>query len=588
MESTTDASDNAQHKLRRIIIGLQLWVALPIGLIFLALLWVGWVYGKWDDAAFYAIGFLIWGTFSVVGKIWQSLRDRNVAKPQRPKPNFEMIGSALEAAIEDPNDETLPPLTIQPEILTDVSGYRQRTRLPSLGVVIHHPSSSRSVFALGFVAIIGCMLLFALPHIQDIALIIIKGQTLTHEQYRQQIDAYFQVLGYAQWVLLIPFILTFSGLFLPLLSSLNTKLWADQTALWWRQDRRWHQMDWSAMRAIVRIDMPIAKANDPTKTMYVISTGTQLLGWVSQGPQHRREPTPSETLLRLAVTQTGLPVRDGALLMRALDAQASAGTQVIARDGSAIERRAQALLVSHSPEKPLSRSPLWAMLPIGTICLFLPFISYHVLYDEMRLSYLASLPSQIHSITPIYQSTLLLPDDHWNNAATAYSREGYVLRSNGDGQSLTYSLMRDSYGAVAIETSVTTQSAAISGATDGVGLIVRYDAHAYDGRCGYMTFTINEQGIWHFDTCSIFTTKAGKSGAIHTGLGATNTLLVIARANQYFLYINGQFMDQIYDEYPEGGTISRIGLVNLGGSVTGIFRDFSVWPVKSPPDWSYV
>ena len=135
------------------------------------------------------------------------------------------------------------------------------------------------------------------------------------------------------------------------------------------------------------------------------------------------------------------------------------------------------------------------------------------------------------------------------------------------------------YTSVAIEVTVTESGSVPAGDQDGVGIIARDHPSEFDNN---LLFTVRYNGDWALGDSGGFG-ASGHNTAIHTGFGATNTLMVIARGNLYIGYVNNHYVGQYFDEINFAGAAGQIGLVNLESGMTATFTDFTVWQVNAPP-----
>jgi outer membrane protein assembly factor BamB len=173
-----------------------------------------------------------------------------------------------------------------------------------------------------------------------------------------------------------------------------------------------------------------------------------------------------------------------------------------------------------------------------------------------------------------------------NPGSYTYTSAGYTLNVTFPGQSYavdSYTMQNygvvavsQNFGAVAIEVKVTANGDASSLVQQGVGIVARH--HSFRD----LVFTVNVNGDWALGDSDSYD-SSGHSSAIHTGLGVTNTLLVIARGNLYIGYVNGHYIGQFFDHFGNMGVAGQIGLVNLESGMTATFTDLKVWQVNAPP-----
>jgi hypothetical protein len=72
--------------------------------------------------------------------------------------------------------------------------------------------------------------------------------------------------------------------------------------------------------------------------------------------------------------------------------------------------------------------------------------------------------------------------------------------------------------------------------------------------------------------------------AIHTGVGATNRLLLVVIGATYLAYVNGQLVGSVEDPYAaeSPSQTGYAGLYVLTSSTMAVFNDFAIYPAPPP------
>ena len=123
----------------------------------------------------------------------------------------------------------------------------------------------------------------------------------------------------------------------------------------------------------------------------------------------------------------------------------------------------------------------------------------------------------------------------------------------------------------------------------GAGLALR----ARDDPEDFVVFAVSQSGGWFLARYAGGRTSAApgqwialggdvSSGAVRTGAGATNQLLVLMRGNTYTCYINGRFVGTV--RVGAGGDALSSGAVGVwlgDATTTGVFTHFAVYPVPA-------
>lgn len=525
----------------------------------------------------------------------------NVSNPSA----YERAQKALITAMSAPDDILLPLLDYAPET---VSVPYRRERIVSLAGLETSPVGFAywRVIAL-IVVIVGVFGQMFLPSIMDIVL----GRS-------QDADAYFAVnqLGsqIALWFSggsLLAFFIYLFGFF----GFKGRRIFVDATGLWWRHLGRWVQLPWSDIQSIS------AYIYDPvytTTARYYIVGKQGFIQWelqraildidgeegdkdFLQNPQ--RELDATARLLAITMQQTGLPLRDLQPLADALGygvALAEAKTSSHLTPEPEMLHEAN-LLIAAVPKPPPTKIN-WGTFPIIAVLIvvvcFGPYAFVRYSQDALFPRYLASLPAKLNAKTPLWHDPLTKAAHGWplhvpdaqNGDRLSYDDGGYTIINGGivDINSLYHgsAVLPQSYGAIAIQVTVHMNKTAQSVDATGAGIIIRQPYPASENE--QCMLLITDTGRWR-DTCGIYFAENFSttfSPYIHQGLGANNTLLVVARGQFVAFYANEHLLgyDFAWDREPFG----YIGLVNRSSDISATFTDFTVWAINPPPNPNYI
>jgi hypothetical protein len=84
--------------------------------------------------------------------------------------------------------------------------------------------------------------------------------------------------------------------------------------------------------------------------------------------------------------------------------------------------------------------------------------------------------------------------------------------------------------------------------------------------------------VSHTGNVEARTLAQGLTTAITTGLGSSNQLAVIAKGKQLYLYVNGQYVNQVVDSTVSSGEIG-VAVLDTNAPVDALFSDAKVWKV---------
>lgn len=576
-------------------------ITLPFGFIYLLTgmaIGLGWIFGDWYVSPWLALIPFIMGLLGGIGFTIHALV--GFVQRRRGKVFGQALvcaGRAFAVGIGQAHAEDLPSLPVQPEPLLDGDDLLTRIPFRNLGKVASVPMATNNW--LQWLIFPQIILQFGQLFIQFGLRDYLDSQTATN----QQAEANSGLMLYLAMFWVLFYIIFFIGLVFAATTKIKKlTIVTDEAAIRWQRFGRWVVVPWSSVQTIGAYTHPQRRFQDLTIT-YVIMAQDLLFTWKNNPQNSSSEADDTTDLLRIAVTRTGLPVRDLNPLATAISAQADLlaarpPKSPVFADSHTLADRAADLLhmevaVYQSPARQWRSAVLVGLV---TILALLPLLVGYGLHDIAQPTYFATLPARIHAKTPLFSDSLRATDGLWPIQSStqddyrhlAYTSNGYTLTGNTTGKEV-YAVMPDTYGSVAIQVTATETGTIPPNTYDGVGIIMRGNNVASDplDEYNYCTFSVNYHGDWRV-ACGFLGPVIGHSAAIHTGPGATNTLLVIARGNQYICYVNGQYVGQIYDRYSVHKTVGQVGVVNVESGMQGTFTDFTVWSVNAPPALDYV
>jgi hypothetical protein len=324
-------------------------------------------------------------------------------------------------------------------------------------------------------------------------------------------------------------------------------------------------------------------------------------------PPREAPPTPqalaSERLLGIVATRTGIPLRDASWLV--WNAVAIGDELARQRAAGVPDELLDELLDAAARAE--ARGPhgwrAWgiAIIPLLLlVALVIGSVSVPSRIRDYQQRYFAALPTRLHAQPPRYRDTLAHPTGDWQLASLAPGNghnatyTGGALRLNSAANAASNTSVAawttGSYGDAAVEVTAREIGTPADPYSDGVGLLVR----ASD-RQG-VAFIANNDGAWRFYRYDpdrrVLPWSYIKSGNFFPAPGHDNTpirLLLVMRGASYLFYVNdeyaGSFTDDELDRTSRAG---RVGVIVLGQPSAGVFTNFVVYPVSSPPSLEYV
>lgn len=242
-----------------------------------------------------------------------------------------------------------------------------------------------------------------------------------------------------------------------------------------------------------------------------------------------------------------------------------------------------------------------ALLPLLLlVALVIGSLSVPTRIRDYQQRYFAALPARIHAEHPRYRDTLARPTGDWQLASLApgnghnatYAGGAFWLKGVPDAsaRASVAAWTTGSYSDAAVEVTAREVGSAVDPSSDGVGLLAR----AGDGQG--VAFVVNNEGDWGFYRYEVDRPSPSwssiKTGDFFPAPSHDNTpirLLLVMRGATYLFYVNdeyvGSFTDDEFRSTPRAG---RVGVIVLGQPSAGVFTNFAVYPVTSPPSLEYV
>lgn len=231
----------------------------------------------------------------------------------------------------------------------------------------------------------------------------------------------------------------------------------------------------------------------------------------------------------------------------------------------------------------------WLQIVLLIIVLLTPVALSHTGGDVETL--MRAMAAQTRSQTPRYYASLAWPQRDWtvqkpskdDPTGAAFVKDAYQVTCVDKNSSAIFTIPQYASGDIAISLTVTIQGHVTQDNALMAGLV--FDA-ANNGNT-FSTFGVDEFGNWdlsRYDEVNDVnnpwnSVDSNANAAIHTGDGATNTLLLVRHGPLYLLYVNDTLVDHYYDSasaLPRGGGLG----VYIGGSdIVGRFNHFIVYPV---------
>jgi hypothetical protein len=347
------------------------------------------------------------------------------------------------------------------------------------------------------------------------------------------------------------------------------------------------RLAWTQLRGLVRITY--RRQTDWTKIhFFLLDAGYRRLIWRADASAEPAEQEASRRLVGLIIRHAGIPLRDasGSVEKLARELLSTKTTQQAKRAAPArsTSEREDARVAMRRTRRPPMPALVGAALAVGIL---VP-LGLALALQSAQPRYYAGIAAPALARQPIYSSALARDDGHWQRktpsardpASYAFREGAYYVTGGGPRDDLIAPMDR-TYGNAAVEVTVRQQGQAQN---NGVGLLLRWQQDAR-GKNRAVIFQVTPDGewaLWRLDEqASSYNDgwtwlAGGHSAVVHTGVGATNTLLVIMRGPEYLCYVNGQWVGGHLDDTLSSG---KAGVYVNVATTTGIFTEFRVYRV---------
>lgn len=379
----------------------------------------------------------------------------------------------------------------------------------------------------------------------------------------------------------------------------------------WQTGTRMQTLPWREVQALAQITSAqmsgttTTTTNSALMTTYILISTERAFIWRVTGATSAHDFAASEQLLRYVVTYTGQPLRDITTLTNDLArygsgmlAQMLTSRISIAGDTERMRRFAQAMPITVTPTPRAAgwRLMLVALIVFLVIDALLPLGAARIqakaaAYDAHRLALVQAQPPLVHDALTSFDAAWILPDTQKRGFAPAFTAQG--LRFGGDDPGNFEDALYTGTAYTDGVFEVTTQeSGKVPTDGDGTGIIFHADILGQN----FAMFHILADGHWDIYRYAYVDNEAsdnwhwldeGYSAAINKGVGARNTLLVIAQGNQLWFYANGTLVenyqiDPAYDHLPTQG---YAGVYLNDAAMRGDFTDFNIYAIPPHPDF---
>jgi hypothetical protein len=238
-------------------------------------------------------------------------------------------------------------------------------------------------------------------------------------------------------------------------------------------------------------------------------------------------------------------------------------------------------------------SQRFSALTLGACAVILVLAGVYWASEQALTSRLSAIGPQTISQQPTYFASLASPLSDWPvHAPTAadpssaiFINGGYQVSSSDANAPAQFWIPQQVHGDVAISLTmrVTNPVAQNYLLLSGMLFDVAENGSAYSmfGVDGYGNWILSRVDATRAASDSSPVVAIGSDAAIHTGEGATNTLLLVRHGPLYLLYANGVLISRSFDSKRMLGSSGDVGVYIEDGSVTARFNDFAIYPI--PP-----
>lgn len=334
--------------------------------------------------------------------------------------------------------------------------------------------------------------------------------------------------------------------------------------------------------------------------------------WRAQSPTTQRQPRALRRVLAapLVVVARGTSARPRGFAS-VLGSERKARLQEVTRLAQAllpyfpIEREpevAEGFSVHTRQDRVRERVLAWInttqIVVVGALVITLVATSAALWFSERSAAALMeAIPAQVAAQPPVYYASLNEPQAGWkiqqptrkDPSSLSFTNGGYQLANSDPNAGVLSWIPHEYSGDMAITARVTFTGDRST--PEYVAASIVFDLNPVAGTTN--KFGVDDQGNW-FSLAYNPNVPAneqpnalgiGFSPAINTGMGASNTLLLVRHGPFYLAYVTGALVSRIYatSDAPQHGSV---GVSIDGAPVIARFNDFAIYPV--PPSLASV
>ncbi len=162
-----------------------------------------------------------------------------------------------------------------------------------------------------------------------------------------------------------------------------------------------------------------------------------------------------------------------------------------------------------------------------------------------------------------------------SNTGCFFKNDGYHIKEGQQGKLQPCLAQATRFSSFAYQVHVSIAK----GGQGGAGLLVRADTE----NKSYYFFYVSPDGSFSLDLYNNDQGRNllhGKSASIQTELGSSNQLTIIADSNNFYLYVNGDYLGSATDTIRSVGKVG-LAVVNTNTPVDAVFTDAQVWMLSN-------
>jgi len=326
-------------------------------------------------------------------------------------------------------------------------------------------------------------------------------------------------------------------------------------------------------------------------TDYVLIGSDSVLLWSVAANSRVRIFSDSEQLLGAIVEHTKLTLRDATQIYSTLNKAGKSTMRALDFYGLTKRLSPDLLLDVQNRRVPLMTRQQIVGVVVAFLCSIIPFAA-GAWAQSYSSSYFGSLSQRIAAEQPLYSTSLAFEDGSWPDSTSSgvFLHGAYEIHNAANTQQQMAILTGHTFGNATYTITATESGAVPDGADDGIGLAFHVSADESE----YVTFDVKYDGrweLWHYSPRLSYGFELlddGTSSAVHSGPGATNTLMIVTYDHSAFLFINGRFIEQYKPQDYDHVDLSLTGSAGVflnSAAMTGDFTNFAVSPVPPADFW---